>query len=77
MDAQLSQQAVFDKDLNVVVNRGQRERRDFLPHPLKNSFGGRVIAHLHQLLINDQPLMSEGKARLMAALPEIRHGEFR
>ena len=55
-----TERRVLHEDIYVVVNRGQRQRMNFLAHALVHSFGICVLAHFHQLLVNDKPLVSQG-----------------
>lgn len=61
MDAELFQYASFHKQVDVLVNRSERNRRDTLLGSAVNLFGSRVATHRLQNLIENLPLVRRSK----------------
>jgi hypothetical protein len=61
MQAELAQDTAFDKGVQGLVNRGQRDAGYLLANHGINLFGAGVAGRRHQGLIDDGTLMGQGQ----------------
>ena len=66
--AHLLDNSRFQKDTQGLVNRGQRDRGKFGANPFEYLLRIGMVQHLHQLAVNDQPLMCDSQLFLVAEL---------
>ena len=70
--ADFADDSSFHEGVQSLVNRRQRNGRQLRADTVENLLGTGVIRHLHQLPIDNQPLMRHGQVFLPAELLKVR-----